>query len=43
MKASGGSPGKEREMKFTFTRAPDGIVLSTEAKDDEEALTALRG
>jgi len=28
-------------MKYSFTCAPDGVVLSTEAKNDEEALTKL--
>jgi hypothetical protein len=28
-------------MKYSFTCAPDGAVLSTEAKNDEEALTKL--
>ncbi|MGA2533762.1 MAG: hypothetical protein ABSG19_12090 [Candidatus Aminicenantales bacterium] len=28
-------------MKYSFTCAPDGVVLSTEAKTDEEALTKL--
>lgn len=28
-------------MKYSFTCAPDGAVLSTEAKTDEEALTKL--
>jgi hypothetical protein len=28
-------------MKYSFTCAPDGAVLSTEATTDEEALTKL--
>jgi hypothetical protein len=28
-------------MKYSFTCAPDGVVLSTEAKNDEEALAKL--
>ena len=28
-------------MKYSFTCAPDGAVLSTEAKTDEEALNKL--
>ncbi|MGZ7066268.1 MAG: hypothetical protein ACXVI6_07935 [Candidatus Aminicenantales bacterium] len=28
-------------MKYSFTCAPDGVVLSTEANTDEEALTKL--
>lgn len=28
-------------MKYSFTCPPDGVVLSTEAKNDEEALTKL--
>jgi hypothetical protein len=28
-------------MKYSFTCPPDGVVLSTEAKTDEEALTKL--
>jgi hypothetical protein len=28
-------------MKYSFTCAPDGVVLSTEAKTDDEALTKL--
>jgi hypothetical protein len=30
-------------MKYSFTCAPDGAVLSTEAKTDEEALANLVG
>jgi hypothetical protein len=30
-------------MKYSFTCAPDGAVLSTEAKTDGEALTKLVG
>jgi hypothetical protein len=28
-------------MKYSFTCAPDGKVISAEAKDDQEALTKL--
>ena len=28
-------------MRYSFTCQPDGVVISTEAKNDEEALTKL--
>jgi hypothetical protein len=28
-------------MKYSFTCQPDGVLLSTEAKNDDEALTKL--
>jgi hypothetical protein len=41
MVAEKGTFKRRGTMKYSFTCAPDGAALSTEAKTDEEALTKL--
>jgi hypothetical protein len=37
-----GNPNERRgDMRYSFTCQPDGVVLSTEANSDAEALTKL--